>query len=180
MKPLHEFRTGHQLGLILAFLTGCAVLGQSCAVWAADPPRPTGPIEFNRDIRPILSDNCYQCHGPDSVQRKAGLRLDTEAGATVDLGGRRAVVSGHADQSEMFLRLITTEAEERMPPQSSGKQLTPAQINLIRDWINQGAVWQKHWAFIPPKSPKLPSVVGTHLVRNPIDQFVLARLEQVG
>jgi mono/diheme cytochrome c family protein len=138
------------------------------------------PVEFNREIRPILSDNCYQCHGPDKVQRQAELRLDTEAGANLDLGGRRAIVPGDVGQSEMFQRLATADDSERMPPVKTGKRLTPAQIETVRRWIMQGARWQKHWAFIPPVAAPLPAVARQQRVRNAIDAFVLARLEKEG
>src|SRR5262245_28746575 len=102
-------------------------------------------IQFNRQIRPILAENCFACHGPDKNKRKAGLRLDRVEEATSKLeSGDRAIVPGDVEQSKL-LKLITAQDEEdRMPPQKSGKQLTKAQINLLRDWIAQGAPWQEH------------------------------------
>src|SRR5262245_52557348 len=99
-----------------ALLAAALGLATACArpVFAGQADR--APVEFNRDIRPILSDNCYQCHGPDKAQRKADLRLDTEAGATADLGGRRAVVAGVLEQSELYQRLVAEDENERMPP----------------------------------------------------------------
>lgn len=129
-------------------------------------------IEFNRDIRPILSDKCFQCHGPDSTHRKAKLRLDTEEGAKV-------LVRGKPAESELFQRLITGDADQRMPPKKSGKTLTKAEIELIRRWIEQGAAWQLHWSFAPPKRPDLPIVKDAKWSRNPIDQFLLAKFQSL-
>jgi Protein of unknown function (DUF1553)/Protein of unknown function (DUF1549)/Concanavalin A-like lectin/glucanases superfamily/Planctomycete cytochrome C len=137
-------------------------------------------VEFNRDIRPILSDTCFQCHGPDKARRKADLRLDTEEGAFADLGGHKALVAGHIDQSELFRRLTTHDETERMPPKKQGPRLTPYQVDLIRRWIEQGAKWQKHWAFLPPKRSDLPAVKNPKWARNGIDAFVLERLEREG
>lgn len=138
------------------------------------------PVEFNRDIRPILSDNCYQCHGPDKAQRKADLRLDNEAGAFADLGGRHALVAGDPEHSELYLRIVSQDENERMPPPKSGKRLTKAQVGLLARWIEQGAKWQKHWSFLPPLAAEPPQVRAQSRVRNPIDTFVLARLEREG
>ncbi|MCY2964953.1 MAG: DUF1553 domain-containing protein [Planctomycetota bacterium] len=143
----------------------------------AEPP---ADIQFNRDIRPILADHCFQCHGPDSVQRKADLRLDTEVGARADLGGRRAVVPGKPDESELLARILSSDPAERMPPDSIGKPLSASQIELLKTWISQGATWQKHWSFLPPEAPAIPPVARQDWVRNPIDAFILARLEKEG
>jgi mono/diheme cytochrome c family protein len=142
----------------------------------AEPP----PVEFNRDIRPILSDTCFQCHGPDQARRKAGLRFDTEEGAFGDLGGRHAIVPGDLAKSELYRRITATDESERMPPVKSGRKLNARQIDLLRRWIEQGAKWQKHWAFLPPVRPPLPAVTNTAWVRNAIDSFILARLESEG
>jgi hypothetical protein len=162
-----------------------AVLAIMFVVWSSAGAARAGDldniaVEFNRDIRPILSDNCYQCHGPDQAQRKADLRLDSEAGATADLGGRRAILAGDVSQSEVYQRLVAEDEAERMPPSRSGKKLTKAQIQIVRRWIEQGAKWQKHWAFLPPVAAASPAVVNQALVRNPIDAFVLSRLEREG
>lgn len=153
-----------------------ALAARAVPLVAGDNPR----VEFNRDIRPILSDNCFQCHGPDKAQRKADLRLDSEAGALADLGGRRAVVARNLEHSELYLRLLIEDEEERMPPLKSGKKLTSAQIELLGRWIEQGAKWQKHWAFLPPVADAPPKVGNPSWVRNPIDAFVLNRLEREG
>ncbi len=136
-------------------------------------------LEFNRDIRPILSDKCYHCHGPDAVAKKIPLRLDSEAAAKADLGGgRHAIVDGHPESSQLIRRITAPNAAMRMPPAYSGLKLSSQEIETLRTWIAQGAKWQKHWSFIPPKRPELPPVRHRDWPRNPIDRFVLARLER--
>jgi len=132
------------------------------------------PIHFNRDVRPILSDACFQCHGPDKAKRKAKLNFDTEDGA------RAAIVPGKPDESEMMKRILSTDPMERMPPKSTAITLSPKQIGTLKEWIRQGAKWEKHWAFIAPQRPTLPSVKNKAWPKNAIDHFVLARLEQGG
>ncbi|MCH9652829.1 MAG: DUF1553 domain-containing protein [Planctomycetes bacterium] len=139
---------------------------------------PAAEIDFNRDVRPILSDLCFQCHGPDQSQRKADLRLDLKEGLLGIDSESAVVIKGKALESELFSRLISGDPDLQMPPPKSGKQITPAQIETIKQWIDGGARWQKHWAFIPPHRPEIPQVKQTGWVRNPIDAFVLARLEQ--
>src|SRR5215470_427452 len=127
-------------------------------------------IQFNRDVRPILSDNCYSCHGPDAVAKKIPLRLDSEAAAKADLGGgRRAVVEGDTTASQLVRRITAENKAMRMPPVYSGITLKPEEIETLRLWIEQGARWQKHWSFIPPERPPLPPVKNTAWPRNPID-----------
>jgi hypothetical protein len=140
------------------------------------PQPPT--VEFNRDIRPILSDTCYTCHGPAKSARKGGLRLDTKAGAFADLGGYHAVVPGNLKESQLWQRVSSDDPGERMPPSKSGKKLSRQQVDLLRRWIEQGAPWQNHWSFIPPRRPELPAVHDKTWPRNPIDHFLLARLEK--
>jgi hypothetical protein len=147
-------------------------------IHAAEPDSKS--VEFNRDIRPILSDRCFACHGPDANHRKAELRLDTADGAKADLGGRSAVVPGKPDESELFLRISSTDPHERMPPEKAGKPLTAAEIDLFKRWIAQGGAYQAHWSFIPPKRPPVPDVTNKTWPRNEIDRFILARLEQEG
>lgn len=138
--------------------------------------------EFNRDIRPILSDRCFSCHGPDSVNRQAGLRLDQEASAKSKLrSNNTAIVPRDLAQSELWKRITTDKTALRMPPAYSGREaLTDNEIALIREWIEQGAEWQKHWSFIPPVRAAAPAVKQTARVRNPIDAFILNKLEQQG
>jgi hypothetical protein len=137
-------------------------------------------VEFNRDIRPIFSDKCYTCHGPDKANRKSKLRFDTEAGAKQDLGGHFAIVPGDPAKSELVRRITAEKLAMRMPPVWSGVKLTDHEIGLISRWVEQGAKWEKHWAFIPPKRRVLPDVQDHTWPRNAIDNFVLARLEREG
>ena len=143
-------------------------------------PGVAATVEFNRDIRPIFSDKCYTCHGPDKANRKSKLRFDTEAGATAELGGHFAIVAGDPVKSEMVRRITADNKALRMPPVYSGVKLTDREIELIRQWVAQGAVWEKHWSFIPPKRRETPQVSKPQWVRNPIDAFVLERLEREG
>ncbi len=157
-------------------LVWIAPLAASLA-FAASPP---ATVEFNRDIRPIFSDRCYTCHGPDQATRKSKLRLDTEAGARADLGGHFGIVPGDPSNSEVLKR-ITAEESRRMPPAWAGAaRLSDRQIDLLTRWIAQGAVWRKHWSFIPPVRPALPEVSDAHWPKNAIDNFVLARLDSEG
>lgn len=146
------------------------------------PPAPTSvkPVDFDRDIRPILSDTCFLCHGPDAKNRKGDVRLDTKAGAFAKAGKRAILVPGHPDQSELFLRITHADKSKQMPPAKHRKQLTPGQIELIKRWIEEGAKWEDHWAFVPPQRPALPPVQNKAWVKNAIDYFVLEKLEQEG
>ena len=152
------------------------------AVILAAPARSLGDeaIQFNRDIRPLLSDNCFGCHGPDQAQRQADLRLDVEGSAKRELDGVRPIVPGDLEASELYRRITSSDEDERMPPPDSGKTLSPEQIEKIARWIRTGAPWQEHWAFIVPLRPAIPALQNTSWVRNPIDAFVLARLESEG
>ena len=137
-------------------------------------------VQFNRDIRPIFSDKCYTCHGPDAGNRKTKLRFDREDGAKIELSkGRKAIVPGDPAASELYRRVASSDAAIRMPPAYMGREkLTDHEISLIRGWIEQGAQWERHWSFIPPKRPPLPEVREKNWARNPIDLFVLERLER--
>src|SRR5262245_48724650 len=143
----------------------------------ADAPKGP-PVELNRDIRPILSNHCFVCHGPDTKLRKGKLRLDVEADAFADRGGYRAFVPGKPGESEAYLRVTARDARERMPPAKHGKPLSARETDLLKRWIEQGAKWQGHWAFIPPKRPPVPAVSDKNWPLNPVDFFILARLEQ--
>ena len=150
---------------------------------AARADERAGDIDFNRDIKPILSNVCYKCHGPDPAERKGGtdgLRLDTYAGATADLGDRAAIVPGDADKSELVLRISTQDPNELMPPPSSGRKLTPREVRLLTDWVRQGAKYVQHWSYVKPIRPAVPVVKDTAWPRNAIDNFLLARLERDG
>ncbi len=137
---------------------------------------PAALLQFNRDIRPILSENCFQCHGQDAAHREAKLRLDQYDSATLDRDGFPAIVPGKPDASEMIIRLLSDDESERMPPKESNKHLTPAQITVLKQWIAEGAPYERHWAFIPPQRPAVPRNSGKHWGRSPIDAFVLQRL----
>jgi hypothetical protein len=138
-------------------------------------------VRFNRDIRPILADKCFQCHGPDASQRKAQLRLDRLASATAPAAsGSPAIVPGQLEESELYERITSPDVEVRMPPAKTGKPLTADEIRRLRTWIEEGAAYEAHWAFIPPVRPDLPRVRDQGRVRNPIDAFILARLEKEG
>src|SRR5262245_13908121 len=139
-------------------------------------------LEFNRDIRPILSNTCFKCHGFDDKTRQADLRLDLPEGATKKLeSGAVAVVPGKLAESELVRRITAADPTERMPPADSGKFLKPEQIELLKRWVNEGAEFKKHWSFIPPARPTPPEVINSGgRIANPIDNFILARLEKAG
>ena len=140
-----------------------------------------GVVEFNRDVRPILSDKCYVCHGPDAAAKHVPFRLDSEEAAKADLGaGRRAIIEGNPDVSELVKRTGATKPALRMPPPSSGLTLSSSEIATLREWVAEGAKWQKHWSFIPPVRPAAPVVKNAAWVRTPIDGFVLEKLEREG
>ena len=170
----------------LPSLLGIALVLVSTAVAsvAAKPSRQAaGPrhLDFNRDIRPILSENCFACHGPDKNKRKAGLRLDRSEEATAKLeSGRRAVVPGDVGKSFILKVISSADDDERMPPQKTGKRLNKEQIEVLREWIAQGAKFKEHWAYLTPERPPLPPVKNKRWPRNEIDYFILARLEKDG
>ncbi len=139
------------------------------------------PVDFNRDVRPVLSDHCYACHGPDEHKRKGGLRLDRGEDAFRELkSGQRALVPGDTNRSTLVHRILSTDADELMPPAKHGKPLSSAQIQLLIRWVAEGAKWQEHWSFVAPQRPALPEVKDRRWIRNELDRFVLARLEQEG
>ena len=131
-------------------------------------------VKYNRDIRPILANNCYQCHGPDEKHRKADLRLDIRKDAMES----EVIVPGNSSKSELYLRLTTSEKRRRMPPAKSKKTLKPREIALIKQWIDEGAEFQGHWAYIRPQKPALPRVKNNEQIRGPLDFFIQARLER--
>ncbi len=165
--------------LLLSPLVGVAFLTSLAS--AAEPSKPP-PIDYNRQIRPLLADNCFACHGADAKQRKKSLRLDTAKGAyaVLDSGEGHAVVPGKPDESEIISRITTTDDALQMPPPDSGKTLTKAQVELLRRWIAEGGKYAEHWAFLKPQRPELPEVKNKEWVKNPIDRFILARLEAEG
>jgi hypothetical protein len=146
---------------------------------SADPTLPR-TIDFNRDIRPIFSENCYACHGPDKNKRKGHLRLDSKDGIFSEHNGLPTVVPGKPDSSELFRRVTTTDDTERMPDPKSGKHLAPRQIALLKKWIEQGAVWKGHWAYLKVVRSTEPTVDQPGIIHNPIDRFILAKIKEAG
>jgi hypothetical protein len=157
-----------------ALVSGLALLVFNAAA-GADGPR---PVDFRRDVLPILSDNCFLCHGPDAQARKADLRLDLKEGALRTK--EPVVVPGRSGESELVRRVSSGDADEVMPPPKSGRKLTPGQVEVLKRWVDQGATWGQHWAFEPPRRSEPPTVADPLWPRNPIDRFVLARLQAEG
>lgn len=150
------------------------------ALGSLAPARAADTVDFNRDVRRILSDNCFRCHGPDAKEKngKQSLRLDVRESALAALGdGRHAIVPGKPDASEMIRRITATDADDVMPPPETGKKISSAELALLKRWIQQGANYAQHWAYVPPQRPALPRVPGRSWMRNPIDHFILAKLE---
>src|SRR6266508_1876825 len=161
------------------FHTLLVIAGAALGLTAEQAAQPKG-IDFNREIRPILSDNCFTCHGPDEKQRQAGLRLDRPEGVFADRGGYRVIVPGRPSESRLYQRISAENRLVRMPPPAANRTLTPRQVDLIRGWIEQGAEYKPHWSFIPIEGAPVPGVIDRKWPRNPIDRFILARLEKEG
>jgi hypothetical protein len=158
----------------------CLVLACACLTVASAAAAEPDRVTFNRDIRPIMSDTCFRCHGPDRTARKAEMRLDIREEATKQTrAGRVPIVPGDPDKSEVIRRIFSTGANV-MPPKSTHKELTEAQKNTIRRWIADGAVYEGHWAYQPVRRPAAPEVTDASLVRNPIDRFIQDRLQREG
>ena len=179
----------------IAAALSCAALGRAAE-----------PIDFNRDVQPILSENCYQCHGPDAKAREADLRLDRKESAYRTLDDITPIKPGDSANSEAIIRIFSTDRDEMMPPPKSHRTLTEAQKQLLKRWVEEGAKWGEHWAFVAPKRPKVPGIAdyglriadwerrdatrGAELrkqqarfetwAQNPIDDFVLDRLLREG
>jgi len=162
-------RNPARLVAVLALIISGSMTATSAS--AADQP-----LEYNRDIRPILADKCFACHGPDSAARKADLRVDDRA-AAIDM---LAIVPGKPDESEMIARIFSKDEDEQMPPPATKKTLTVAEKEMLRRWIADGAEYQAHWSLIAPVKPPPPTTKKPAWVRNPIDAFVLAQLETIG
>ena len=167
-------------GCVLCMFYACTRSGSSQSTEEQIPDI----ISYNFNIRPILSDKCYKCHGPDASKREAGLRLDMPESAYNVLKNNpqaHALVPGKPDLSEVYRRISTQDTAEMMPPPASNlKRLSPYEVELIKKWIKQGAKYEKHWAFIPPRSMPVPTVENTAWPKNPIDNFILQKLEQKG
>lgn len=181
--PHRRQRLGGPLSLTAAalfFLTLPAMVPQSeqAAGRQAAVPR-ADAVRYDRDVRPILADRCFTCHGPDAAKRKADLRLDDPASALSERDGVRALVAGDPDASELWRRITTDDPDDHMPPPDSGKRaLSADERAVVRTWIEQGAVYEPHWSFVPPTRPAVPPVRDTAWARNDIDRFVLANLER--
>jgi mono/diheme cytochrome c family protein len=140
-------------------------------------PAPAPAVVFNREILPILAANCFACHGPDEKQRETKFHFDTKEGAFAEEG---IIVPGNAAKSVLVKMITEPDPAKRMPPADSGHALTEKQIALLRRWIDEGATWDTHWAYTPPSRPEPPLPKQYDWVRNPVDQFILARLERDG
>jgi len=161
------------------------VAAASIFIYGKNKPKEKLPakVDFNNHIRPILSDRCFKCHGPDVKQRKGNLRLDIPDSAFAALKespGLFAIVPGDPTHSQMFLRISSNDTSEQMPPPSSNLALTEYEIKLIEKWIKQGAEYKPHWAFIAPQPQQLPETENKKWAKNEIDQFTLAKMESIG
>jgi mono/diheme cytochrome c family protein len=155
--------------LIAALLAFCTALANAAE---------TQKVNFSRDVLPILSDNCFACHGPDQSNRKADLRLDTKEGSLRT--ENPIIMPGHSADSDLMMRITSTDPAEVMPPPKSNRKLKPEQIETLKRWIDEGAAWGKHWAYEAPRRPEHPAVKGAAWPKNPIDRFILHRLEREG
>ncbi|GAA4315122.1 PSD1 and planctomycete cytochrome C domain-containing protein [Compostibacter hankyongensis] len=181
-------RTYCRILSLITLLTAAGIWLVSCHQKSAGPGGEASGqlpdvVDYNFDIRPILSDKCYTCHGPDANKRKAGLRLDVAENAykaLKDNPDAHALVPGHPDRSEVYLRISSKDTAEMMPPPESNLKLTDFQISLIKKWIKQGAKYERHWAFTPPEKEPLPAVKEKQWPKNAIDYFVLSKLEKNG
>ena len=161
---------------VAVLLVSAPLLGMRTA-----PAADERPVDYRREIRPILSNNCYQCHGPDDRQRQGDLRLDVEQAAKQKReSSGPAIVPGDPDASLLIQRVTAEDELLRMPPPDSGKKLTARQIELLKKWIEQGAEWKPHWSFVPPRRPELPQLKRDEPGLSPIDYFIRARLEEEG
>jgi hypothetical protein len=173
---------------VFGLLVAIAIASRTASVAAdepATPPQDGHPaqatrIGFNRDVRPILSATCFQCHGPDQHARKADLRLDVRDIAIADRGGYAAILPGNSGASALVARINSADPDERMPPSASHRALSAAQIATLTRWVEEGAEYEPHWSLVAPQRPPLPEVHAAAWVRNGIDSFVLGRLEQEG
>ncbi|MEE3230675.1 MAG: c-type cytochrome domain-containing protein, partial [Planctomycetota bacterium] len=145
-----------------------SIVSFSCLLRAADE------VDYNRDVRPILAEKCYPCHGPDKKARKAKLRLDDLAAAMKS----GAIIPGKPDDSELVERIFSDDPDERMPPKKSKTTLNTREKELLREWVAAGARTSRHWAFVPPQQAPPPAIRNASWPRNPMDHFILARLEK--
>src|SRR6202163_2519378 len=191
MVSVDKSRSPLLFGSFLLLIVGTGSL-RSLAQTRTEPRKPAvraskeqTKLSFNETIQPILSENCYACHGPDPGGRKAGLRLDRGEFAFAPHQDSHekyepAIIPGNPDKSPMVRRIENKNAKDRMPPPEAHKTLKPEQIALLREWVKQGAQYEELWSFLPPKRQAIPAVTHGEWVRNAIDNFVLARLEKEG
>jgi mono/diheme cytochrome c family protein len=173
-------RATHHL-TILAVFVAPLVAPSARTAYAQGSPSPAVAVDYNRDVRPILSNHCYACHGPDQAKRQAGLRLDKQEMALAALESDGfAIVPGHSDQSKLIARVVSSDEAEVMPPPEAGRRLKDAEIETLRKWVDQGAVWKGHWSYLKVERPPLPPVSDPAWPRTPIDNFIMARLDREG
>ncbi|PHQ33103.1 PSD1 and planctomycete cytochrome C domain-containing protein [Rhodopirellula bahusiensis] len=175
MKPMANESYPLRSGCPRTFLS-VLLAGMVWGLGAVDQANAAEEVSFNQDIRSVLSDKCFLCHGPDESTREAGLRLDVRAEA-IDSG---AIDPGDVDASELMARITSDDPDLVMPPPSTGKTITDQEQLAIQQWIEQGAAYEEHWAYVPPRIPEIPRVSGSQWCRNEIDRFVLSRLESAG
>ena len=183
VSPAAMTSVRRSLLLLSLMLLGLGRLSPQPAFAQATAPANSPAIDFSRDIKPILSNNCFFCHGPDPAERKGGkdgLRLDTEAGATLDQGGTFAIVKGQPDKSELVRRVFSTDPDVQMPPKGTGKRLTEREVSLLEEWVKQGGNYAAHWSYAKPVRPAVSSVKDSSWAKNDIDRFILSRLEHEG
>src|SRR5688572_30409221 len=174
----------HRRYTIIIIVLCLLVTGLSCLMKGnSDKIKLPQTVSYNFHIRPILSDKCFKCHGPDGNKREAGLRLDKSENAFAPLRetkGGFAIIPGKPEQSEMYKRIISEDSSYQMPtPDSHLGVLSDHEIALVRKWIQQGAKYERHWAFEKPVSPKVPEVSNKDWVKNPIDNFILHKQEEL-
>ncbi|MFC7523526.1 PSD1 and planctomycete cytochrome C domain-containing protein [Parapedobacter sp. GCM10030251] len=183
MRPRSiKWLIGIAIALIIALLSGYFFVGRKPVGLGTSMPIPA-VVDYNFHIRPILSDKCFACHGPDKNAREADLRLDTKEGAykaLVETAGMHAIVPGHPDRSEAYRRITSDDETVKMPPVSSNLALTDYEIRLIERWIRQGAEYKPHWAFVPPEKTETPEVDDNDWPASQLDYFVLAKMEMMG
>ncbi len=194
MKAYPDFLKAGVALLIVILMAGCAADQAEQA--AEQSPEPevlreaastalSEPVDFNEHVRPILSDNCFACHGPDVDNQRSAFRLDSQEASRANLAGegeapRHGIVPGKPDESLILARILHEDPSQRMPPPAAKKVITPDEVAILRQWILDGAEYEAHWAFVPPLKPEAPTVKRADWVRNAIDAFVLARLEAKG
>src|SRR5436190_582471 len=162
---------------LISALFAPGVVAPPCS--AASPKDTASKTDFNRDIRAILTENCFKCHGPDDGSRKAKMRLDVRSEALKPAkSGSLPIVPGAPEKSELIARITATDPDDRMPPLKSGKSLTPAQIQTLRAWIAEGAPYALHWSYVKPARPLVPALKNSRSPHNPIDKFIFSRLER--